>query len=132
MTQIDELQQRRLERSSQNTVDAERRRQLRRVKAQLTSALTGDAAGFGGEWCKFIPGQNLLCRVESQEIAGYNVTVLRGNLTGFFATDEKLKVGQEVLAQYVMYSGGRVLLQPRTTPENLTQRPYRTDNDFDS
>jgi len=74
-------------------------------------------------------GQNLTCRVEQQERDGYAVTVPidKFDLPGFLPTDEALKIGQEVLAQFVCVSNNRILLSSRFSHINANRNkpiPY--------
>lgn len=47
------------------------------------------------------------------EPGGYAVLIPKDNLPGFLPTDQKLKVGEEVLAQYVCVDKNRILLTSR-------------------
>jgi len=60
-------------------------------------------------------GQNITCRIEQQERDGYAVTIEidKNDLPGFLPTDEPLKMGDEVLAQFVCVSNNRILLTSR-------------------
>ncbi|MFN8659392.1 MAG: hypothetical protein U0105_23870 [Candidatus Obscuribacterales bacterium] len=71
------------------------------------------------------PGQNVVCKIVAPEMGGYAVTIPKDNLPGFLPTDQKLKVGEEVLAQFVCVNGNRVLLQPKMSASSLNARDYK-------
>jgi hypothetical protein len=58
-------------------------------------------------------GQNVVCKVSHAEPGGYAVIIPKDNLPGFLPTEQPLKAGEEVLAQYVCVSNSRILLQCR-------------------
>ena len=58
-------------------------------------------------------GQNVVCKVSHAEPGGYAVIIPKDNLPGFLPTEQTLKAGEEVLAQYVCISNSRILLQCR-------------------
>jgi hypothetical protein len=58
-------------------------------------------------------GQNVICKVSHAEPGGYAVIIPKDNLPGFLPTEQPLKAGEEVLAQYVCVSNSRILLQCR-------------------
>ena len=75
---------------------------------------------------EFKAGQNITCRVERQERDGYAVTITKDNLPGFLPTEEPLKIGQEILAQYVCVSNNRILLTTRfSSIQNSSTRPIQ-------
>lgn len=82
------------------------------------------AVGYSGDW-GYKPGQNLVCRIVAPEVGGYAVILNKTNIPGFLPTDQKLNVGEEVLAQYVCTSGKRVLLAPRLSDSMLRQQEYK-------
>lgn len=49
----------------------------------------------------------------AQEPGGYAVVVLQDNLPGFLPTEAKLKIGEEILAQFVCVHNNRILLSSR-------------------
>ena len=62
---------------------------------------------------EFRAGQIVTCRIEKQERDGYAVTISKDDLPGFLPSDEPLKIGQEILAQFVCISNNRILLTTR-------------------
>lgn len=60
-------------------------------------------------------GQNVACKVVAAEPGGYAVLITKDNLPGFLPTDARLRVGEEVLAQFVCVHNNRVLLASRMT-----------------
>jgi hypothetical protein len=70
-------------------------------------------------------GQNVVCKVVQAEPGGYAVNIPKDNLPGFLPTDQKLKVGEEVLAQFVCVHNNRVLLSSRLSGTQLSQSTYR-------
>ncbi len=62
---------------------------------------------------EFRAGQNVICRIERQEPDGYAVTISKENLPGFLPSEEPLKIGEEVLAQFVCITNNRILLTTR-------------------
>ena len=61
----------------------------------------------------FRAGQTLACKVLMAEPGGYAVIVWKYNLRGFLPTEARLRIGEEVLAQYVCVHNNRVLLSAR-------------------
>lgn len=55
-------------------------------------------------------GQPVACTIVRAEPGGYKVTLSKDQLSGFLATSNKLKSGQEVLARYVCLHNNRILL----------------------
>ncbi len=60
-------------------------------------------------------GQNVACKVVAGEPGGYAVLITKDNLPGFLPTDARLRIGEEVLAQFVCVHNNRVLLSSRMT-----------------
>lgn len=58
-------------------------------------------------------GQNVACKIMASEPGGYAVLIPKDNLPGFLPTEAKLKIGEEVLAQFVCVHNNRVLLSAR-------------------
>ncbi len=58
-------------------------------------------------------GQNVSAKVMGPEPGGYSVMLTKDNLPGFLPTEQKLKAGEEVLAQFVCVSNNRILLSSR-------------------
>src|ERR1700728_4108695 len=118
---VDELAQRRRNRKT-DTDDSSRRddsakraaRKKNREERQTTHEIpTDNAAGFGHSW-GLVPGQNVRCRVTSSEPGGYCVWIEESEeKVGFLPTATILKVGEEVLAQFVCMHKGRLLLSAR-------------------
>ncbi len=77
------------------------------------------AIGYSGDWGNYKPGQKLICKVIAKELGGYAVVIIRDDLEAFLPTDQELKVGDEVIAQFVCMSGLRALLQPMMSVENV-------------
>jgi hypothetical protein len=73
--------------------------------------------GFG----KYKAGQKLTCRIEHAEPGGYSVTVVKDNLPGFLPTQDKLKLGQEILATFVCVHNKRALLAARSSAQKPAQ-----------
>ncbi len=73
---------------------------------------------------EFRAGQNITCRVERQERDGYAVTTSKDNLPGFLPTEEPLKIGEEVLAQFVCVSNNRILLTTRFSSITGNKRQF--------
>ncbi len=67
-------------------------------------------------------GQNLTCRVERQERDGYVVTISKDNWPGFLSTEEPLKIGDEILAQFVCVSNNRIHLTTRFSSINTKRQ----------
>jgi hypothetical protein len=74
-------------------------------------------------------GQNLTCRVERQERDGYIVTISKDNWPGFLSTEESLKIGDEILAQFICISNNRILLTTRFS--NINTNAARPINYID-
>ncbi len=58
-------------------------------------------------------GQNVAIKIMAAEPGGYAVLIPKDNLPGFLPTEAKLKIGEEVLAQFVCVHNNRVLLSAR-------------------
>jgi hypothetical protein len=58
-------------------------------------------------------GQNVICKVGNAEPGGYAVIIPKDNLPGFLPTQAQLKVGEEILAQFVCVHNNRILLSAR-------------------
>jgi hypothetical protein len=58
-------------------------------------------------------GQSVACKVVAAEPGGYSVIIPKDNLPGFLPTEQKLKVGEEILAQFVCVHNNRILLSSR-------------------
>lgn len=58
-------------------------------------------------------GQTIACKVLAAEPGGYAVIIPKDNLRGFLPTEARLKIGEEVLAQYVCVHNNRILLSAR-------------------
>lgn len=58
-------------------------------------------------------GQLVSCKVVAAEPGGYSVLIVKDNLPGFLPIEGKLKIGEEVLAQFVCVHNNRVLLSAR-------------------
>lgn len=58
-------------------------------------------------------GQLVGCKVTGPEPGGYAVLIVKDNLPGFLPTENKLKIGEEILAQFVCIHNNRVLLSAR-------------------
>ncbi|MBP9094294.1 hypothetical protein KBI23_24975 [bacterium] len=57
-------------------------------------------------------GQNVVCTVKGADQGGYEVVIKKDNLPGFIKTTAALKIGDEILAQFVCVHKDRVLLTP--------------------
>ncbi|MFA6212889.1 MAG: hypothetical protein WCT03_13205 [Candidatus Obscuribacterales bacterium] len=57
-------------------------------------------------------GQNVVCTVKGADQGGYEVVIKKDNLPGFIKTTASLKIGDEILAQFVCVHKDRVLLTP--------------------
>jgi hypothetical protein len=76
-------------------------------------------------------GQPVTCTVLRAEPGGYSVSIAKSNLSGFLATSNKLKPGQEVLARFVCLHNQRILLtcsfsgteSVKTTPTVVSLAP---------
>jgi hypothetical protein len=73
-------------------------------------------------------GQNVICRISYPEPGGYAVIVSKDNdnLPGFLPTQEELKIGEEILAQFVCVSNHRILLSERFSSTNKTRNAYQS------
>lgn len=73
-------------------------------------------------------GQNVICRVGYAEPGGYAVIVSKDNdsLPGFLPTEEELKIGEEILAQFVCVSNNRILLSERFSSTNKVRSVYQS------
>lgn len=58
-------------------------------------------------------GQTVACKVVATEPGGYAVLIPKDNLPGFLPTEAKLRIGEEVLAQFVCVHNNRILLSSR-------------------
>ncbi|HEY9683816.1 MAG TPA: hypothetical protein V6C86_19700 [Oculatellaceae cyanobacterium] len=80
-------------------------------------------------------GQNVVCKVSHAEPGGYAVIIPKDNLPGFLPTEQQLKPGEEVLAQYVCVSNSRILLQCRfgtnTKPGGARQSTVNWEEQLD-
>ncbi len=70
-------------------------------------------------------GQNVACKVVAAEPGGYAVNIMKDNLPGFLPTDQKLKAGDEVLAQFVCVHNNRVLLSSLLSGSQLATQNYK-------
>ena len=64
------------------------------------------------------PGQNVVCKIQSAEPGGYAVLIPKDNLPGFLPTQERLRLGDEVLATFVCVHNNRILLSARFSTSN--------------
>lgn len=72
-------------------------------------------------------GQVISCRVTAREPGGYAVTLVVDELPGFLPTETHLKIGSELMAEFVCIHQGRVLVSNRHSDSELTSYPkYRT------
>ncbi|HEY9714467.1 MAG TPA: hypothetical protein V6C72_13430 [Chroococcales cyanobacterium] len=70
--------------------------------------------GFSGGWAhRYKPGQNVICRVMKAERGGYSVVIVKENAGAFLPTNSILPVGEDVLAQFVCVSNGRIIVSSR-------------------
>jgi hypothetical protein len=67
-------------------------------------------------------GQNVACKVMAVEPGGYAVICTKDNLPGFLPTEEKFKIGEEVLAQFVCVHNNRVLLSSKFAAGQITDK----------
>src|SRR5689334_3607100 len=75
---------------------------------------------------EFKAGQNVICRIEKPERDGYAVTISKDKLPGFLHTEETLKIGEEILAQFVCISNNRILLTTRfSSIHNIAKKPFQ-------
>ncbi len=58
----------------------------------------------------FRPGQQVVCKIIAAEPGGYAVILPQSYLKGFISTEIRIKIGEELLAQYVCIHNNRVLL----------------------
>lgn len=58
-------------------------------------------------------GQTIACKVLAAEPGGYAVIIPKDNMRGFLPTEARLKIGEEILAQYVCVHNNRILLSSR-------------------
>jgi hypothetical protein len=77
-------------------------------------------------------GQTIACKVLAAEPGGYAVIIPKDNLRGFLPTEARLKIGEEVLAQYVCVHNNRILLSARMagTPQGNTTRQAAPQTDW--
>jgi hypothetical protein len=61
---------------------------------------------------RFRWGQNVICRVLQPFMEGYLVIVPGSDLRGYIKTNNTLEPYQEILAQFVCVSQGRIFLVP--------------------
>jgi hypothetical protein len=70
-------------------------------------------------------GQNVVCRVVIAEPGGYAVTIEKDNpkdnLPGFLPTPVPLKVGEQILAQFVCVHNNRILLSARFSSSGVSK-----------
>lgn len=71
-------------------------------------------------------GQNVVCKVVTSEPGGYAVHIPKDNLPGFLPTEAKLKIGEEVLAQFVCVHNNRVLLSARMAGTMTNSGSYKS------
>lgn len=73
-------------------------------------------------------GQNVACKVVAAEPGGYAVLITKDNLPGFLPTESRLRIGEEVLAQFVCVHNNRVLLSSRmaNVAEKMGNKPSAT------
>lgn len=78
-------------------------------------------------------GQTIACKVLAAEPGGYAVIIPKDNLRGFLPTEARLKIGEEVLAQYVCVHNNRILLSARmagSTTQQAAQRGPQQQTDW--
>ena len=79
----------------------------------------------------FKAGQSVVCKVLAKEHGGYAVIFPKVNGRGFLPTEAKLKIGEEILAQYVCFHNGRVLMSARISGTSIApskrQEPTYSD-----
>lgn len=80
-------------------------------------------------------GQSIACKVLAAEPGGYSVIIPKDNLRGFLPCEAKLKIGEEVLAQYVCVHNNRILLSAKFSGSQVTQsssahRPQTQQTDW--
>ena len=95
--------------------DIERPLRTRRTRP-LKAAAVGNGASAGGR-ADFYAGQNMICRILHAEPHGYAVLLPKYNFVGVLVTEQPLEPGEEVSAQYVCRSNGKMLLQCRFGPK---------------
>jgi hypothetical protein len=83
-------------------------------RKRRTTPASGRSSGGGS----LKAGDQLVCKVLNAEPSGYAVTIPKLGLRAFLATESELKLGEEVFAQYVCVSNGRILLQKRFGNKN--------------
>ena len=71
----------------------------------------------------FKAGQNLVCRVTGRTPTGYDVVLKKTNHLGYVKTGKLLELGCEILAQFVCFYRGKVLLTPIFGREDLYEKP---------
>lgn len=79
------------------------------VSAHSASS-SGPATAPESAFSHYRAGQNLVCKVVESEHGGYSVRILKDDLPGFLPTQAQLKVGQEILVQFVRVRGERAIL----------------------
>lgn len=72
-------------------------------------------------------GQLVGCKVVATEPGGYSVLIVKDNLPGFLPTENKLKLGEEILAQFVCIHNNRVLLSARMGGSSQSAAKPQTD-----
>lgn len=65
-------------------------------------------------------GQTIACKVLAAEPGGYSVIIPKDGARGFLPTEAKLKIGEEVLAQYVCVHNNRILLSARMNAQQAS------------
>jgi hypothetical protein len=78
-------------------------------------------------------GQTIACKVLAAEPGGYAVIIPKDNLRGFLPTEARLKIGEEILAQYVCVHNNRILLSSRLAGMqggSSNQRPASPQTDW--
>ena len=70
------------------------------------------------------PWELIVCKIRFVEPGGYDALIPKYNLRGFLPTEAKLKVGEEVLAQFISVRNNRILLAhlPKSEQQGETQR----------
>src|ERR1700691_3274809 len=83
-------------------------------------------------------GQNVKCTVVNSEPGGYAVSIQSGKefLPAFLPTQLSLRVGEEVLAQYIRVQDHRILLSPlfnntSVSMKTSTHAPVRWEEHLD-
>ena len=71
----------------------------------------------------FRAGESLACKILAAEPGGYAVIIPEYNLRGFLPTESKLRIGEEIIAQYVCVHNNRILLSARMSAESRRPSP---------